>query len=205
MSDHLTHSNHLEVIKLIHGIGRKKRLVIYIQATGYTEKPAAQKVGLLLKHIGDHGIDIYTNFDYDTIISKFDDYFTKRDLQLMLRERFWFHLKREPGQSFDSWVNAVKEKAAECKFPEMFREEATRDKLTFSCGEDSSKLKLYDKGARLNLQKAIHVLSLREATTRELHESKVATIDAVLYKKKHYPHTKARQKPPSTQSCCHKQ
>ena len=96
----------------------KNRFDIYLQATGYSEKPAAQKVGLLLNHIGDHGIDIYTNFeflpqrenpntdgnlpaenklDYDTVLIKFDAYFTKRDPQLMLRERFWLHLKREPG------------------------------------------------------------------------------------------------------------
>ena len=54
---------------------------------------------------------------YDTVIRKFDEYFTKRDPQLMLRAKFWLHLKREPAQSFDSWVMTIKERAAECKFP----------------------------------------------------------------------------------------
>jgi len=40
----------------------KKQFDTYLQANGYSEKPAEQKVGLLLNHIGDHGIDIYTNF-----------------------------------------------------------------------------------------------------------------------------------------------
>ena len=89
--------------------------------------------------------------DYATVIDKFDAYFTRRDPQL-LREKFWLHLKREPGQSFDAWVNVVQEKAAECKFPDTFREQAVRDKITFSCGDYSSKLKLYDQGATLNLK-----------------------------------------------------
>jgi len=66
-------------------------------------------------------------------MAKFDEYFQKRDPQLMLREKFWVHLKREPTQTFDSWVVTVKERAAECKFPANFYEQAVRDKLTFSC------------------------------------------------------------------------
>jgi len=91
--------------------------------------------------------------DYATVMAKFDEYmyFQKRDPQLMLREKFWVHLKREPTQTFDSWVVTVKERAAECKFPADFYEQAVRDKLTFSCKEDNYKLKLYDKGAALSL------------------------------------------------------
>ena len=37
-------------------------------------------------------------------MAKFDEYFQKRDPQLMLREKFWVHLKREPTQSLDSWI-----------------------------------------------------------------------------------------------------
>ena len=88
----------------------------------------------------------------------------------MLREKFWLHLKREPTQSLDSWVVTVKERAAECKFPADFLEQAVRDKLTFSCTEDSYKLKLYDEGADLSLEKATKILSLKEATKRELQE-----------------------------------
>ena len=81
---------------------------------------------MLLNHIGDAGIEIYANLTFDEIddkndfaivVAKCDAYFTKRDPQLMLREKCWFHLRREPGQSIDSWVNTVKENAAECKFP----------------------------------------------------------------------------------------
>lgn len=178
----------------------KRKFEIYLQATGMSEKPSQQRVGLLLNHIGDQGLEIHANFrflperqnpagednlpaenryDYDTVISKFEDYFTRRDPQLMLREKFWLYLRRESGQSFDSWVNTVRQKAQECKFPTDFVDQAIRDKLTFTCQEDRTKLKLYDEGAALKLDKTIQILSLKEATSRELKETKTATIDAV--------------------------
>ena len=101
--------------------------------------------------MGELCLEIYSNFiflserdvlskitaenpdNYATVMAKFDEYFQKRDPQLMLRKKFWVHLKREPTQTFDSWVVTVKERAAECKFPANFYEQAVRDKLTFSC------------------------------------------------------------------------
>ena len=112
-------------------------------------------------------------------MAKFDEYFQKRDPQLMLREKFWVHLIREPTQALVSWVVTVKERAAECKFPADFYEQAVRDKLTFSCKEDNYKLKLYDEGATLSLKKAVKILYLKEATKRELQESKTAEIESV--------------------------
>ena len=61
----------------------------------------------------------------------------------------------------------VKERAAECKFPADFYEQAVRDKLTFSCKEDNYKLKLYDEGAALSFEKAVKILSLKETTKRK--------------------------------------
>ena len=90
----------------------------------------------------------------------------------MLREKLWFHLKREPTQTFDSWVVTVEERAAEGKFPADFYEQAVRDKLTFFCKEDSYKLRIYDEGAALSLEKAMKILSLKVATKGELQESK---------------------------------
>ncbi|XP_014668933.1 PREDICTED: uncharacterized protein K02A2.6-like [Priapulus caudatus] len=168
----------------------KRKFSIYIQATGSTSKPNEQKIGLLLHSIGDQGIEIYTNFvfsvdesrkSHDDVIRKYDEHFTKRDPQLMLRERYWLHLKREPGHFLDAWFNTVRERASECKFPEQFHEQAIRDNLTFSCADDGAKLKLYDQGARLSLEKAFQVLSMREATSQELKESKTASIEAVRY------------------------
>ena len=103
----------------------------------------------------------------------------------MLREKCWFHLRREPGQSIDSWVNTIKETAAECKFPPDYAEQAVRDKVTFSCTEDSAKLKLYDVGADLSLENAIRILALKEATIFELRETKSANIDLVRQKYVH--------------------
>ena len=162
----------------------KQKFEIYLEAIEAAKKPDEMKVGLLLNHVGEPWkLEIYSNFiflperddpaggedklpaenpdNYATVIAKFDEYFQKRDPQLMLRKM---------TQTLDSWVVTVKERAAECKFPADFYEQAVKDKLTFSCKEDNYKLKLYDEGATLSLEKAVKILSLKEATKRELQE-----------------------------------
>ena len=57
--------------------------------------------------------------------------------------------------------------------------------MTFSCTEDSAKLKLYDVGADLSLDNAIRILALKEATKFELRETKSASIDSVRQKYVH--------------------
>ena len=113
------------------------------------------------------------------VLAKFEAFSQKRDPQLMLREKFWLHLRQEPAQLFDSWVVTVKERAAKCKSPVDFYKQAVTDKLTFSCKEDSYKLKLYDQGAALSLENTVKILSMKEATKRELQESKTAEIESV--------------------------
>ena len=88
----------------------KRRFEIFLQATGASGKPDIVKVGLLLNHIGDEGIEIYTNFvfrdrrpdpdnaeaelpaeskdNFETVLQKYDGHFNKRDPQLMLRKQF---------------------------------------------------------------------------------------------------------------------
>ena len=120
----------------------KRKFDIYLRATGSSTEPDEKKVGLLLNHIGEEGLDIYDTFTflparpnpiqgqpalpmedlnhYETVLEKYADYFGRRDPQLMLREKFWFHLKREPSQTLESWVLAIKKLAAECKFPATY-------------------------------------------------------------------------------------
>ena len=120
----------------------KQKFDIYLKATRASTKPDEMKVGLLLNHIGESCLEIYSNFtylperddpaggeerlpaescdNYATVLAKFDQYFQKRDPQLMLREKFWLHLKREPTQSLDSWIVTVKERGAEPSFQPIF-------------------------------------------------------------------------------------
>ena len=140
----------------------KQKFQIYLKPIGAAKKPDEMKVGLLLNHIGEPYLEIYSNFillperdnptggedkltaenpdSYVTIMAEFDAYFQTQDSQLMLRDKFWIHLKQEPTQTLDSWIVTVKERAAECKFPADFSEQAIRDKFTFSCKEDTYKL-----------------------------------------------------------------
>ena len=97
----------------------------------------------------------------------------------MLREKFRLHLKGDQTQTFASWVVTVKEKAAGCKFPADFYQEAVRDQLSaFSCKEDSYKLKNYGERAAFPLDRSVKI-SLKEATKHELQESKTAEIESV--------------------------
>ena len=138
----------------------KKKFDIYLRATGSSTEPDEKKVGLLLNHIGEEGLDIYHSFTFlparpnpiqgqpalpmedpnhdETLLQKYADYFGRRDPQLMLREKFWFHLKREPSQTLESLVLAIKKLAAERKFPPTYMDQAVRDKLTFSCTDKAA-------------------------------------------------------------------
>jgi hypothetical protein len=75
----------------------------FLQATGASTKPDVVKVGLLLNHIGDDGLEIFSNFkfleacpdpddeeyqlpaekkdDFASVIRKFDEFFHRRDPQ----------------------------------------------------------------------------------------------------------------------------
>lgn len=177
----------------------KFRFDIFLQATGASVKPDLVKVGLLLNHVGDDGLEIFSNFkflearpdpdneghqlpaerkdDYTTVVRKFDEFFHRRDPQLMLREQFWYQLKREAGQTFDTWLRVVKDRAKACRFETP--DAMVRDKLVFACQDDTAKLKLYDIGASLTLEKAVEILQMREMTKQELASSKTSTIDAL--------------------------
>ena len=93
----------------------------------------------------------------------------------MLREKFWFHLKREPLQTLDSW-GGIKKLAAECKFQSTDMNQVVRYKLTFSCTDEAAISKLYDVGSDLTLNRAIEILYQKETTKYEPQKSLKAHI-----------------------------
>lgn len=169
----------------------KPKFEIYLKAIWAAKKHDEMKMGLLLNHMGESCLEINSNFiflserdvlsegegkfpaedpdNFATVMAKFNECFQKRDPQLMLREKFWVDLKREPTQTFDSWVVTVKERAAEFKFPANFYEQAVKDKLTFSCLSYMTKEQPFHS--------AVKILPLKEAAKRELQESKTAEIE----------------------------
>ena len=84
----------------------KQKLEIYLKATEPSKKP---------NDIGDSCLEIYSNFvylpdredhvggqvklpaenpdNYSTVLAKFEAYFQKQDPQMMLRQKFWLHLR----------------------------------------------------------------------------------------------------------------
>ncbi|KAL8584886.1 hypothetical protein ACOMHN_037589 [Nucella lapillus] len=73
-----------------------------------------------------------------------------------------------------------------------------RDKLVFTCRDDTAKLKLYDVGADLTLQKTIEILSMRELTRSELASTKTAAVEVVSRDRQREPNGERRW--PSQQS-----
>ena len=83
----------------------KQKFEIYLKAIGAAKKPDEMKMGLLLNHIGEPCLEIYSNITFlperddpaggedklpaenpdncATVMGKFDAYFQKRDPQLM--------------------------------------------------------------------------------------------------------------------------
>ena len=80
----------------------KTKFEVFLQAAGLSGKPDEQKVGLLLTHMGDDGLDIYQSFVFlperdnpsggdklpaesnkcfKDVLAKFDAHFTRRDPQ----------------------------------------------------------------------------------------------------------------------------
>lgn len=174
-----------------------------LQATGNSTKPDAQKVDPLLNHNGERGIEIYRNVHFAQrlqapkkaknnfeFLEKTGTITPPRLASLMLIslsvipsqcwERTFGCIWREiQSRVLTRWWTLFGERPNECKLLKEFHEQAIREKITFSCTNDPSKLKLYDQGADLCLEKAIQILSLKETSRLELQGSNSATIDAI--------------------------
>ena len=97
--------------------------------------------------------------------------FKNETLDSCSERKFGFTLN-ESRHTLASWIVTVIERAVECKFSADFYEEAVKEKLAFSCKEETYELKLYDEGAALSLEKAMKFLSLKEVTKPELQKDK---------------------------------
>ena len=92
----------------------KQKFEIYLKAIGAAKKPDEMKVGLLLNHIGEPCLEIYSNFiflperddpaggeeklpaenpdNYATVMAKFDSTFKNETLNLCCERNFGFTL-----------------------------------------------------------------------------------------------------------------
>ena len=106
---------------LTHLLGKwKQQFAIYRKGIGATKKPDEPCLESYSNFIflpecddptgGEDKLPAENSDNYATIMAKFDEYFQKREPQLMLCQKFWVHLKREPTQTIDSWIVTVKER-----------------------------------------------------------------------------------------------
>ena len=173
------------------------------------------KVGLLLHHMCDSRLKIYSNFVPSVTILR-EEKRNRRPKILRSTQLCWqssmhtsrngklnWYYERNSGFIFDTnlWFVCYQHERKGI-IPVNFFEQAVRQ-THFSCKEDSYKLKIYDQGATLSLKIPVKILSLGEPAKRELRESKTGEIGIVTERgSKPNPRTMNNpQSEPSTRIC----
>lgn len=196
----------------------KEKLEIYLKATGASEKPDEMKVGLLLNHMCDSCLKIYSNFSWVwRSCGRRSEIAGPKSWEVLNCVSKVRCTLPEMGTSTDITreILALSSRRADTNlrfvcyqherkaiFPVSFYEQA--------CKEDSYKLKIYDQEATLSLEIPVKILSLGEAAKRELQESKTGEIGSVTERgSKPNPRTmnnpqsdsRGRSFQPSTRNC----
>ena len=157
----------------------KEKFDIYMVAIGYDEKSAKQKTGLLLNIIGDEGLDVYRTFefeegkewDYKTVITKFEEHCKARKNTFRNRELLW-KLTQKPDQTVDQFVGEIKRRIGDCEITDRaLRDSLTKQRLIAGLRDEGCKRRLIDKeGEKLTLDEAIKMARNSEATKIEMKD-----------------------------------
>lgn len=112
----------------------KQQLLIYLTATGLSEKSEEQRVAILLNIIGEECLEIFNNFtlteeerkNFDKVLSEFEKYMLPK--KNLMYERFVFYTRgQEDKEPIDNYVNSIKKLAKSCEFKD--ENEMVRDRL----------------------------------------------------------------------------
>ena len=172
----------------------KKRLDIYMMATGLSEKGKETRVAIILHCGGSQVQDIFEHFVFDAeadkkdpekVMNKIKDYCMPRENEVYMAYCFWSAPVIEP---FDSFLTDIRSKAEMCNF-DTLKERMIRDKIVFSTQGKPKELLLQREG--LTLKKAIDICRAYEATKKHTEEmsgakkiSRISKNGTSRYKKK---------------------
>ena len=177
----------------------KRKFVFYLKATKAMAEDGSVKGAILLAHVGDTALKIYDQFtfapgteaeegvegaaavapedpeDYETILAKFDEYFSgrKRDRRVQHRVYFWGHLQRGKNQTLAEYAREVAEAAQKCQYSEAIREELIRDKLMACCKDNAALDALMDALVQKQLGSftaTIRLLGLLKKRTKAIQD-----------------------------------
>ncbi|XP_011331521.2 uncharacterized protein LOC105275970 isoform X1 [Ooceraea biroi] len=139
----------------------KDDFIIFMKITGYKDKPNESRANFLKNRIGKVGIDAIQNIsfdkpedkdDMDILIAKLEEYFNPPKKEVVERYQF-FTISKKQNETFEQYVNKLKEKAKTCNFNDM-TESIIRDKIILDTHDKILRKKLFD-AKDLDLQKII--------------------------------------------------
>jgi transposase InsO family protein len=104
----------------------KQQFQLFICAAGKEQESDKQKTSLLLCCLGEEGLQVYNTFVFvegeqwhlETVLEKFDGYFTPQKNVTLERHRFFTRHQQE-GEPFAQYMTALRNKAATCDFGDL--------------------------------------------------------------------------------------
>jgi hypothetical protein len=145
----------------------------FVLATGYSAKPDAVKVGLLLSVIGEEAVELYGTFEWinvddkvklDPVLTKFESYCKPKASELVETYRF-LSRRQEPGEPIDAFATALRTLAAGCALADKDRR--IRDQVVMGIRDDRLRERLL-REASPTLDKVLKIIRATELAEQHL-------------------------------------
>ncbi|XP_068690629.1 uncharacterized protein [Montipora capricornis] len=126
-----------------------QRFDLYLTASGKIEENEKVQCAILLRTIGEDGLEIYNTFRFATgedpnkiahLKKKFEDYFNPRKNTVFERYKFW-ECKQQDGESIDQFITELKTRAKSCEFSDQ-QDSLIRDRIVFGVSDTRLKERL---------------------------------------------------------------
>ncbi|GAB1860129.1 Retrotransposon gag domain-containing protein [Camponotus japonicus] len=140
----------------------KKDFIIFMNNTGYINKPTDVRANILKNRIGKVGIDAIQTItfdkpqdkdDMDILFAKLDEFFNPKN-EVVERYKFFTRDKKQ-NETIEQYINILKEKAKTCNFKDTM-DNVIRDKI-ISITQDKIILQKFFETKNLNLQKLVAI------------------------------------------------
>lgn len=115
----------------------KTQFKMYMRASNLESQEDKRRVAILLHHMGPESLQIFSSFNvnedvvkYDDLVKKFDDYFLPR-INIAVERHKFFTRKQKQHESIEEYITVLKNLSLNCNFKDL-REELVKD--IFICG-----------------------------------------------------------------------
>ena len=154
----------------------KQNCLNFVIVSKISSQDAQYQKALFLCTIGQSALEIFNAFQYsegedpnnvETIISKFEEYFTGEINETY--ERFKFNQRNQDGEAFDAYLTALRNLAETCNFctcPAM-GDSLLRDRIVLGIKNEEARKRLLQQ-RKLDLKKCIDICRTSESATAHL-------------------------------------